>query len=75
LSKYAHVLVVDECRKTGSLSEALMTLIMENCSPMPKTMRLCSLDSFIPLADAANLVLVQTQDIVESAVNLVGKKS
>ncbi len=75
LSKYAHVLIVDECRKTGSLSEALMTLIMENCSPMPKTMRLCSLDSFIPLADAANLVLVQTQDIVENALNLLGKKS
>ena len=42
---------------------------------MPKTMRLCSLDSFIPLADAANLVLVQTQDIVENALNLLGKKS
>ena len=75
LSKYTNVLVVDECRKTGSLSEGLMTLIMENCSPMPKTRRICSLDSFIPLADAANLVLVQTQDIVDSALSLTGKKT
>lgn len=74
LSKYAHVLVVDECRKTGSISEALLAIIMENCSPMPKVRRICSLDSFIPLADAANLVLVQTKDIVESALTLTGKK-
>ena len=75
LSKYTNVLVVDECRKTGSISEGLMALIMENCSPMPKTRRICSLDSFIPLADAANLVLVQTQDIVDSALSLTGKKA
>lgn len=74
LSQYQNVLVVDECRKTGSTSEFLLAMILENCFPMPKVKRLCSLDSFIPLADAANLVLLQTQDIVESALHLVGKK-
>lgn len=75
LSEYDHVLVVDECRKTGSISEALLAMMMENCSPMPRVRRLCSMDSFIPLADAANLVLLQTKDIVENALILLGKNN
>lgn len=74
LSQYANVLIVDECRKTGSLSEGLITLMLEHCTPLPKIKRICSLDTFIPLADAANLVLVQTQDIVEASLNLMGRK-
>lgn len=73
LSQYANVLIVDECRRTGSLSEGLITLMLENCNPLPKVKRICSLDTFIPLADAANLVLVQTQDIVEASLNLMGR--
>lgn len=74
LSEFAHVLIVDECRKTGSLSEGLMTLMMENCHPLPKVKRICSLDTFIPLADAANLVLLQAKDIVEASMNLLGRR-
>ncbi|MCM2348836.1 MAG: thiamine pyrophosphate-dependent enzyme [Bacteriovoracaceae bacterium] len=74
LSLYRNVLVVDECRKTGSLSEGLITMMMENCSPLPKIKRICSLDTFIPLADAANLVLVQTNDIIEASKSLLSKK-
>ncbi len=74
LSEFDHVLIVDECRKTGSLSEGLMTMIMENCQPLPKVKRICSLDTFIPLADAANLVLVQTQDIVDASLSLLGRR-
>lgn len=74
LSQFSHVLIVDECRKTGSLSEGLMTMIMENCQPLPRVKRICSLDTFIPLADAANLVLLQTQDIVEASISLLGRK-
>lgn len=75
LSTFKHVLIVEECRKTGSLSEALMTLVLEKCHPLPKTKRISSMDCFIPLADAANLVLVQTKDIVTSALELLsGKK-
>lgn len=74
LSQFSHVLIVDECRKTGSLSEGLMTMMMENCQPLPRVKRICSLDTFIPLADAANLVLLQTQDIVEASMSLLGRK-
>lgn len=72
LSEFSHVLIVEECRKTGSMSEYLMTLMMEHCSPLPKTQRLCSYDSFIPLADAANIVLIQVPDIVRSSMELLG---
>lgn len=73
LSQFKHVLVVEECRETGSLSEGLITLMVERCSPLPKMGRVCSLDSFIPLAEAANLVLVQTEDIVRDSLKLLGK--
>ncbi len=74
LSKSKRVLIVDECRKSGSLSEALMTLILEECAPLPKVKRLCGKDSYIPLGDAANLVLPQTQDIVDEVVSLLGRQ-
>lgn len=75
LSQYKHVLIVEECRKSGSLSEGLMTMMIEHCSPLPGIKRVCSHDSFIPLADAANLVLVQKEDIVAASLELMGKKS
>lgn len=73
LSNYKHVLIVEECRKTGSLSEGIMTMMLEQCSPLPKLKRVCSYDSFVPLADAANLVLVQPGDIVSAALALTEK--
>jgi len=72
LEKSGHVLIVDECRKSGSISEAIMTAMVERCEKMPKVRRLCGEDCFIPLGDAANLVLPQTKDIVEQALFLVG---
>lgn len=72
LDKSSHVLIVDECRKTGSLSEGLITMMVENCKSLPKVRRLCAEDSFIPLGDAANLVLPQKEDIVREARILVG---
>ena len=71
LSTYRHVLVVDECRKTGSLSEGLFTMMLEKCSSLPKIKRVTSHDTFIPLADAANLVLVSRDDIVDASLELI----
>ncbi|NRA43203.1 MAG: MFS transporter, partial [Pseudomonadales bacterium] len=66
------VLIVDECRQTGSISEALMTLLMENSSSgeSKEIKRICAQDSFIPLGSAANHVLVSTEDIVQMAMNM-----
>ncbi len=63
------VLVVDETRKTGGVSEALVTALVEGGYRGP-LLRVASLDSFIPLGDAANLVLVQEADIERAALSL-----
>lgn len=75
LDKSKHVLVVDECRKSGSISEALVTAMVEKCESMPKVRRLCAQDSFIPLGDAANLVLPQKEDIVRETLILLGREN
>ncbi len=60
------VLVVDETRRTGGVSEALFTALVEGGFRGPMK-RVCGADSFIPLGDAANLVLVQEADIEAAA--------
>ncbi|PHR61351.1 MAG: MFS transporter [Robiginitomaculum sp.] len=68
---FKHILVVDECRKTASLSEQILTLFTEK-NIKAKTARICAEDSFIPLGAAANTVLVSREQIIEAAKNLVG---
>jgi len=65
------VLIVDECRRTGSLSEALLALYLEHADPLPKLKRVTAEDCFIPLAEAANLVLPCRDDIVNAALELM----
>lgn len=66
------VLIVDECRRSGSVSEALMTLLQES---MPEicAARVTALDSFIPLGDAAYTVLPDREGIVRAARRLLGR--
>jgi 2-oxoisovalerate dehydrogenase E1 component len=69
------ILIVDECRHSGNVGEAIAALILE--SPTLRGVpfaRVASADSFIPLADAANLVLVQEEEIVSTALGLTGPK-
>jgi 2-oxoisovalerate dehydrogenase E1 component len=61
------VLVVDETRRTGGVSEALITALVEGGYRGPMK-RVAADDSFIPLGDAANLVLVQESDIEQAAL-------
>jgi 2-oxoisovalerate dehydrogenase E1 component len=65
------VLIVDECRRTGSLSEALMAAFVERADPLPKLKRLTADDCFIPLGDASRLVLPSRDDIVNAAVGMM----
>lgn len=67
-----HVLVVDEGRRSGSPSEALLTLFLERLDPLPRLARLTGEDTFIPLGPAAELVLPSRQSIVRAALALVG---
>lgn len=70
--QYKHVLVVDEGRETGGVSEELFTLLSERCPQVHKT-RITGHDSFIPLGDAANCVLVSEDGILAAALECLEK--
>jgi len=72
------VLIVDECRKTGSIAEEAFTRLTESGIEQP-IQRLNSDDSFIPLGPAANAVLISEEQIEQAVKSLVnsppGKKT
>ncbi|MGI9368555.1 MAG: dehydrogenase E1 component subunit alpha/beta [Ruegeria sp.] len=65
-----HVLIVDECRRTGSQSEALMTLFAEK-SDIPAA-RVVAEDCFIATGPAYAAPLPSLDGIVAAALSLVG---
>ena len=65
-----HILIVDECRRTGSQSEALMALFAERTPGVPCS-RIAAEDSFIPLGRAATLTLPSRDSIVAAALEMV----
>jgi len=64
------VLIVDETRRSGGVSEALITALVEGGFDGPMR-RVTSRDSFVPLGPAADHVLLSENQIVESARRLV----
>ena len=68
------VLVVDEGRRTGGVSEAIVALLCEQCGSSVQFARLTALDTYIPLGPAAEYVLPKEADIVASARALLERK-
>lgn len=66
----AKVLIVDECRETGSQSEALMALFAERAADKHAE-RITATDSFIPLARAATHTLPSRDGIVAKVREMV----
>lgn len=64
------LLVVDECRKSGSVSEAIGVALLDSGTNV-RFGRVTAADSFIPLGDAANLVLVDEDEIFDAARKLL----
>lgn len=60
------ILIVDECRKSGSPSEKLMTILTE-AGRGDAVRRITAEDCFIPLGPAAELVLPSKASIIEAA--------
>jgi 2-oxoisovalerate dehydrogenase E1 component len=60
------VLVVDETRRTGGVSEGLVAALVD-AGFDGRITRVASKDSFIPLGDASSLVLVSEEEIEEAA--------
>ena len=65
------VLVVDETRVSGGVGEGVVAGLVDAGFTGPLR-RVAAADSFIPLGDAANLVLVSVDEIVEAALDLAG---
>ncbi len=66
------VLVVDETRRSGGVGEGVIAGLVE-AGYSGAIERVSALDTFIPLGDAANLVLVSEADIVEAATRLAAR--
>ncbi|MDH5280819.1 MAG: thiamine pyrophosphate-dependent enzyme, partial [Thermoleophilia bacterium] len=65
------VLVVDETRRTGGVSEGVLAALID-AGFDGRLARVASKDSFVPLGDAARLVLLSEDEIEEAALRLVG---
>ncbi len=66
------VLVVDETRRTGGVSEGVIASLVDGGYSGPLR-RVTSADSFVPLGDAANLVLLQESEIEAAALSACGR--
>tara|TARA_B110000208_G_scaffold69623_1_gene89793 strand:- start:3391 stop:5574 length:2184 start_codon:yes stop_codon:yes gene_type:complete len=66
------VLVVDECRRTGGQSEALVTLLSERTN-LPHS-RIAAEDSFIPTGPSYAVTMPSRQSITEAAKQLWDQK-
>ena len=65
------VLVVDETRRTGGVSEAVLATLVDG-GFRGAIRRVTSADSFIPLGDAARTVLLDEQTVHRAARDLIG---
>jgi 2-oxoisovalerate dehydrogenase E1 component len=79
-SKTGRVLIVDEGRKTGGVSEALVAEFMETYPEtsdglLPRIVRYCGDDTFIPLGPSWEHVLPSEDGIVQRAIDLVENPS
>jgi 2-oxoisovalerate dehydrogenase E1 component len=64
------VLVVDETRRAGGVSEGVVTALVD-AGYRGRVSRVTSEDSFVPLGPAANVVLLDEPTIEKAAVDLV----
>lgn len=63
-----NILIVEECRKTGSLSEYLVASLVENLEKHPPIRVVAADDCFIPLGKAAAAGLPKKEEILHAAL-------
>jgi 2-oxoisovalerate dehydrogenase E1 component len=66
------VLVVDETRRSGGVSESVVTALVDG-GFRGRVARVTSEDSFVPLGTAAGLVLLDEATIERAALAVVGE--
>ena len=71
-SEIGRVLMVDECRRSANISEAVATCLLESAETRTvQFARVTAADSFTPLADASRLVLPDEPEILAAARTLI----
>lgn len=65
------ILIVDETRRTGSISEEIITSLVEHLRPLPLVKRITAEDCFIPLGEAFEKILPNENDIVEEIHRMI----
>jgi 2-oxoisovalerate dehydrogenase E1 component len=70
--RHQAVLVVDETRESGGVSEAVVTSLVEGGVECPVG-RVAGADTYIPLGPAAETVLISTDEIVRRARELLSR--
>jgi 2-oxoisovalerate dehydrogenase E1 component len=73
LADVGHVLIVDECRKTGSLSESLITWMHEHM-PQKPVKRVTAEDCFIPIGLSWETLLPSKESILQEACSWLEKR-
>jgi 2-oxoisovalerate dehydrogenase E1 component len=72
----SHILVVEECRKTGSFSEYIVSSLVEKLeNRLPKIQVVAADDCFIPLGKAAAAGLPKKEEILAASFKLLGIES
>ena len=66
------VVVADETRHNGGVGEGVIAALVEN-GFSGRIARVSSVDSYVPLGDAANLVLLSENDIEQAARRMVSR--
>lgn len=74
VNKAKRVLIVDEGRQSGSISEGLMALLMEEASSRLKVKRITGKDCFIPLGTAWQYLLPSQESIIDAVIALQSDK-
>ena len=69
-AQFGRVLIVDETRQSGGVSESVVAALVDNGYP-GRISRVTSKDSFIPLGPAATEVLLSEAEIVEALLRSV----
>lgn len=74
VAKAKRVLIVDEGRQSASISEGIMTLLLEEASSNIKIKRITGKDCFIPLGNAWQYLLPSKESIIEAVIALQSDK-
>jgi len=71
IKPFKKILIVDEGRKTGSISETIIANLNDHLSPLPPIARITAEDSFVPLGNAWQYIMPSVEQIVQKIIGML----